>query len=39
MREMFLNHKINGAMTTTHECPPFAIINPDDEKKVKTEIG
>jgi septin family protein len=39
LRELFLNHKINGQNTSTNECPPFAIINPDDKLIITSQSG
>ncbi len=36
---MFLNHKINGQPSLTNECPPFALINPDDQQVVISLSG
>ena len=37
----FLNHTYSKKENSvyTHECPPFAIINPDDTKTVSNALG
>ena len=47
LREKFLNHQglisdtknTKGYHSATHECPPFAIVNPDDEIIEEGQLG